>query len=65
MTTGKYVASIAAGGGAGAYTLTATFNASGANSKILSKTVTLVYNDTTGAWTCATTLPTEIKPKSC
>ena len=65
VTAGKYVASITPGGASPAYTLTATYVAAGANSKILGQTVTFTYNDTTGAWTCASTLPAEIEPKSC
>jgi type IV pilus assembly protein PilA len=65
VTSGKYVSGIVAGGGANARTLVATYAASGVNSKIASDTVTFTYNETTGAWTCASTLPTEIVPKSC
>jgi type IV pilus assembly protein PilA len=65
VTAGKYVASIAAGGGAGAYTLLATYNAAGVNSKVSGATVTFTYNETTGAWSCASSLAAEIKPKSC
>jgi type IV pilus assembly protein PilA len=65
VTAGKYVASIVAGGASPAFTLLATYNAAGVNSKVASKTVTFTYNDTTGAWTCASTLPAEIEPKSC
>jgi type IV pilus assembly protein PilA len=65
VTVGKYVSGITATAAPGANLLVATFVAAGANSKILGKTVTLTYDDTTGAWTCASTLPTEIAPKSC
>ncbi len=65
VTTGKYVAGIVAGGAAGAWTLVATYNAAGVNTQIASQTVTMTFNDATGAWTCATTLPAAIKPKSC
>jgi type IV pilus assembly protein PilA len=65
VTSGKYVASIAPGGASPAFTLLATYVAAGANSKILGKTVTFTYNDVTGAWTCASNLAAEIKPKSC
>jgi type IV pilus assembly protein PilA len=65
VTAGKYVASITAGGAAGAWTLTAAYVAAGANSKVNGKNVVFTYNDTTGAWSCASTLAAEIKPKSC
>jgi type IV pilus assembly protein PilA len=65
VTSGKYVASIVAGGGSGAYTLTASFPATGVNSKIASKTVTFTYNENNGVWICGSTLPAEIKPKAC
>ncbi|WAK04143.1 pilin [Methylobacter sp. YRD-M1] len=65
VTAGKYVASIVSGGAAGAYTLLATYVANGANSQIVGKTVTFTYNDATGAWSCASNLPNNIKPASC
>ena len=69
VSTGKYVLSIGAtaGGAAPASTCTllATFKASGANAKVINTTVTFVYNSQTGAFACTSTLPTEIKPKSC
>ena len=65
VTVGKYVASIALGGSAGAYTMVATFTGSGANSKILSQSVTLTYNDGNGAWKCSSSLPASVAPKAC
>ena len=66
VSAGKYVASMAATAtGTTVCTLTTTYAASGANAKILSKKVSLAYTTATGAWACATDLPTEIKPKSC
>lgn len=65
VTTGKYVASIVAGGASPAFTLVATYNAAGINSKVAGATVTFTYDDTSGVWTCASTLPAEITPKSC
>ncbi len=65
VTTGKYVASIAPTAGATTCALLATYTASGANTKILGKTVTFTLDVNTGAWTCANTLPAEIRPKSC
>ncbi len=65
VSTGKYVASIAPTYTAPSCALLATFVTSGANAKVLSKTVTLTFNSTSGAWTCTSTLAAEIKPKSC
>jgi type IV pilus assembly protein PilA len=65
VTTGRYVESIVAGGASPAFELVATYVPAGANSKILGHTVTMTYDDTTGAWTCASTLPAEVKPKAC
>lgn len=65
VTSGKYVSGVVAGGASPAYTLVATYAAAGVNSKIAGDTVTFTYNDVTGAWTCASTLPAEIEPKSC
>jgi type IV pilus assembly protein PilA len=64
-TTGRYVGSIAEGGGPGAYTVVVTFAATGVNPKIASETVTFTYDDGTGAWSCTTTLPPELQPKPC
>jgi type IV pilus assembly protein PilA len=62
VTAGKYVSGIAVDGATG---LKATFAAAGVNSKISGKTVTYTHNTGTGAWTCATDLPAEVKPQSC
>ena len=68
VSTGKYVASISATpGGTTASptcTLVATFRSSGVNAKVSGGTITFLYT-TGGAWTCSTTLPSEIAPKSC
>jgi hypothetical protein len=39
--------------------------AAGVNSKVSGATVTFTYNETTGAWSCASSLAAEIKRKSC
>ncbi len=70
VSTGKFVQSITATPGVGASgrpscQLVATFKAAGVNNKIASQTVTVVYDSGTGAWTCSTTLPAEIRPASC
>lgn len=68
VTTGKYVASISATPGgtvaAPTCTLVATFNTNGVNAKVSTKSITFLYT-AGGAWTCSTTLPVEIAPKSC
>jgi type IV pilus assembly protein PilA len=64
-TSGRYVANILAGGAPGAYTLTVTFAAVGVNMQIASETVTFTYDDGSGVWSCSTTLPPAIQPKSC
>ncbi len=62
---GKYVASVAATGTAASCVVTATMEATGVNDKVKGKKVTLTYVSTTGAWTCATDAPAEVKPKAC
>lgn len=64
-TVGRYVSGIVAGGAPGAYTLTVTFAAIGVNMQIASETVTFTYDDASGVWNCATTLPAGVRPKSC
>jgi len=69
VTSGKYVASIAAtssaiGSGVGGI-LKATYAATGVNSKLTSHVVALVLDNNNGKWLCASSLATEIKPKSC
>ena len=62
VITGKYVNTIAV---SGTDSLVATYKQSGVNTKIANATVTFTYSPTTGAWSCASTLPAEVKPKSC
>ena len=64
VITGKYVANVAAVGGA-TCVVTATMAAAGVNAKVASETVTLTYTPGTGAWGCATSAPAEVKPKAC
>ncbi|WP_454832049.1 pilin [Pseudoxanthomonas wuyuanensis] len=64
VVAGKYVASVTANG-ASPCIVTATMNAAGVNNKIAGTNVTLTYAPATGAWTCATTAPAEVKPKAC
>lgn len=65
VTTGKYVASVAATPADPTCTMQAKYVAAGANNKILNQTVDFAFNSSTGAWTCTSTLPVEIRPKSC
>ena len=65
VSTGKYVLSIGTTYTAPNCALLATFVASGANAKVLNKTVTLTFDSVAGSWTCTSTLLAEIKPKSC
>ena len=69
VTAGKYVLSITAtsspiGSGVGGI-LKAKYQASGVNSKLTSHEVALVLDTNSGKWLCASSLSTEIKPKSC
>ena len=58
VTTGTFVASITiAAAAAGAPCIVvATFKAAGVNDNLISKTMTLTYTPTTGAWACTSTL---------
>lgn len=69
VATGKYVSGIVpAVVGTTGGTLVATYGAN-TNPKIKNQTVTFTYSNAAGAanggWTCSTSLPAEIKPKSC
>jgi len=67
ITAGKYVNDIKPAFAANICTLTATFKATGVNTQLVSKTVMLQFNSSTGAFDCSTggTLPANIKPKAC
>lgn len=69
VSTGKYVSTIQASASSAinGCQVVATFkaSASGVNTKVAAQTVTLGYNGTTGAWTCASTLSAAIAPTSC
>ena len=64
LSSGKYVESVTPGGGGGAWTLEAKFNEDGVNSKIAGQTVTFTFDEEAGVWTCSSSLPAEIAPKS-
>lgn len=67
VSQGKYVASVTAtlGGTSAAptCTLVAKFQPTGVNTKIANQTITMVYNNL--SWSCASTLPADVAPKSC
>ncbi|MFH0132712.1 pilin [Variovorax sp. VaC1] len=67
---GKYVLKTTAGGAAtatGGCTVVVTFNATGVNPKLVSKTVTykLLYAVNSSKWTCESTVDVSIRPKTC
>ena len=66
-TSGKSVASItmAAGSVANTCLLTATFNSTGVNTKIQGLKVAMLYDATSGAWTCGTNLTAGVQNKAC
>ena len=68
ITAGKYVASLtAAGTAAGDLTcvVTATFNATGVNTKLISKTTLQTLTYATGKWVCTGTAAKEVMPAAC
>ncbi|MEN9151294.1 pilin [Xanthomonas euvesicatoria] len=65
ISTGKYVASLEVAASGTGCTITATLNTAGVNNKVSGKKVALAYNKSTGAFTCSTDAPTEVKPKAC
>jgi type IV pilus assembly protein PilA len=65
VSAGKYVASITPSLSGVVCNLVAVYQATGVSTKVISKTVTLGFNSSTGAWTCTSNLATEIKPKAC
>jgi type IV pilus assembly protein PilA len=65
VTGGKYLAGMAFTAAAPLCTIVATYAAAGVSSKVTSKIVTMVYNANVGSWTCTSSLPAEIVPKSC
>ncbi len=62
VTTGKYVESVTA---TGACAITALMKSDGVNAKAAGKNVVLTFAPATGAWTCTSTAPDEVKPKAC
>ena len=66
VVTGKYTATIVAqNGSATACELLATMKAAGVQTKVISATVTMGYTPATGAWTCTSSAPLEVRPKAC
>lgn len=65
VSSGKYVASIAPVPATPLCGMLATYQGANVSSKVQNMHVTLTFNSSTGAWTCGSDLPTEIKPKAC
>lgn len=66
VTTGKYVSGITATNSAAvSCAVMATYKASGANTKVVGKTVTLTLTYATGVWACSSDLDASVKPKAC
>jgi type IV pilus assembly protein PilA len=67
VVSGAYVTSVTFTDSATAPTIRANFKAAGTgpSDKIAGDTVTFTYTIATGVWTCQSTLPAEIEPKSC
>ena len=65
VRSGKYVTSLTATAGGTGCQIKATMKAAGVNDKIKSKYVQLEFDKTTGAFTCTSDAPTEVKPKAC
>ncbi len=62
VTTGKYISTIAQSG----FSYTATFKNSGVSSKLKSKTVSMTFNSSTGAFSFSCTgIDSAIRPKIC
>ena len=65
ITSGKYVLSIAPTFAAPNCDMLATYKAAGVSSRIASLAVIFRYNQSTGAWSCGSSLPAAVAPKSC
>ena len=66
VITGKYTKTIVAkNGDVDLCDLEAEMNATGVQTKIISKLVNFNYVPSTGKWTCTSTAPAEVKPKAC
>ena len=65
VSSGKYVASMAANFSTPTCSLVATYAATGVSTKVISQTVTLAFDSGAGTWVCKTSLPAAIAPKAC
>ena len=65
VKTGKYINTIAVSSATTICTLLGTFKTADVNAKVSGATITMTYNTTDGAWTCATSLAAGIKPAAC
>jgi type IV pilus assembly protein PilA len=64
VSSGKYISGIAPAWSDPNCTLVATYVTT-ASPKISGKTATLVFNSTTGAWSCFSNLDVSVMPSSC
>jgi len=65
VVSGKYLGGITFTGAGVNCTLLATYSTVGVSTKVSGQTVTMVFNSSTGAWTCTSSLDASVKPKSC
>ena len=65
VSGGKYVAGMTTNFSDPTCELIATYAASGVSTKVISQTVTLAFNSSTGTWKCTSTLDASVKPKAC
>ena len=65
VISGKYLNTIAAVGDADTCTITATMNATGVATKVISKEVEFLYTALTGSWVCSSTADAEVVPAAC
>jgi type IV pilus assembly protein PilA len=68
VLSGKYVESIEAAVVAGPpaqCTLTATFKTTGVSNKLSGTTMVFTYTPDNGNWTCTSSMPEAIRPKTC
>ncbi|MDX9885919.1 pilin [Thauera sp.] len=65
VTTGKYVSGVTLTWADPACEIEATFVTTGANPKVVSKTIKMTYDSSDSSWACESTLDPEIAPAAC
>ena len=66
VTTGKYVDTVTVDGAAAdACSIVATMKATGVQTKVNGKKVTMAYTPSTGAWVCTSDANDEVTPGAC